>query len=180
MSIPIFLSYPRPFLSTQKIFIERLTSYLESQGFSPRTLGVTDYDVDAPLSAIRRLLLESNGLISIGFRKNYILTGTGKPNSDLNEKSYDISNQWLTTPWCHIESAMAFQIGLPILVFREEGVLEEGILDKGVLGIYMPTFDSTGNIDEYLKSFEFIQIIKKWEGYVRRVVETKGHPPQLY
>jgi len=35
------------------------------RGLEPRTLGVTDYDMDAPLKAIRRLMLESNGLITI-------------------------------------------------------------------------------------------------------------------
>lgn len=47
---------------------------------------------------------------------------------------YDISNKWLTSPYCHIEAAMVFQIELPVLVFREKGVIDDGILEKGVLG----------------------------------------------
>ena len=27
---------------------------------------------------------------------------------------------------------------------------------------------------------EWIQIIQKWEGYVRKVVDNKGKPPMLY
>ena len=37
------------------------------------------------------------------------------------------------------------------------------------------------NLLNYLvKSKEWIQIIQKWEGYVRKVVDNKGKPPMLY
>ena len=75
---------------------------------------------------------------------------------------------------------MAFQLGLPVLILREKGVIAEGILEKGVLGVYMPEFDLSGSLDEYFQSREWVQIIQKWEGYVRRVVENKGKPPLLY
>ncbi|WP_237748721.1 hypothetical protein [Streptococcus mutans] len=50
----------------------------------PRTLGITDYDMNAPLTAIRRLMIESNGIITIAFRRNLIRDGISKPDSDLN------------------------------------------------------------------------------------------------
>ncbi len=180
MSSSIFLSYPKPYLKRQEEFIERVIHYLEERELQPRTLGVTDYDMDAPLTAIRRLMLESNGLVTIAFRRNLIKQGTGKPGSDIREKEYDLSNKWLTSPYCQIEPAMAFQLGLPVLILREKGVIEEGVLEKGVLGVYMPEFDLDCNLDDYFKSKEWIQIIQKWEGYVRKVVENKGKPPMLY
>ena len=69
--IPIFLSYPKPFNSNQKMFINKICEYLRNQGLEPCTLGITDYDMDEPLKAIRRLLLESNGLLAVAFRRNY-------------------------------------------------------------------------------------------------------------
>lgn len=176
----IFLSYPKPFLSKQQDFIDRITQYLHSRNFEARTLGVTDYDMDSPLTAIRRLMLESNGLITIAFRRSLIKDGVGKPKSDIGEEEYSLSNQWLTSPYCQIEPAMAFQLGLPILIFREKGVIAEGVLEKGVVGIYMPEFDLRDNLDRYFQSKEWIQIIQKWEGCVRRVIDNKGNPPILY
>lgn len=32
---------------------------------------------------------------------------------------------------------MAFQLGLPILSLKEEGVLAEGVLERGVTGLYL-------------------------------------------
>lgn len=180
MSSSVFLSYPKPYLKVQEDFVKRITEYLENRGLQPRTLGVTDYDMDAPLTAIRRLMLESNGLVTVAFRKSLIKKGTGKPASDLGMEEYDLSNKWLTSPYCQIEPAMAFQLGLPVLILKEKGVFEEGILEKGVLGMYMPEFDLNSDPNQYFKSQEWIQIIQKWEGQVRRVVEYKGRPPVLY
>ena len=90
--------------------------------------------MDAPLTAIRRLMLESYGLVTIAFRRSWIETGKGKPKSDIGEKEYDVSNKWLTSPYCQIEPAMAFQLGLPVLILREKGVIAEGILEKVFLG----------------------------------------------
>ena len=72
MNISVFLSYPKPHLKSQKDFVNKLREYLEQRGLQPRTLGVTDYDMEAPLTAIRRLMLESNGLITVAFRRNRI------------------------------------------------------------------------------------------------------------
>ena len=181
MNIPIFLSYPKPFIKKQQEFVKSITEYLVERNFLPRTLGVTDYDVSEPLTAIRRLMLESNGVLVIAFRRYKIINGTANLDSDIDGiKQYDLSNQWKTSPWCQIEPAMAFQIGLPILVLREKGVIADGILEKGVLGTYMPEFDLDGSLDTYFQSQEWKQMISIWEGYVRRVVENKGQPPILY
>ena len=55
MKISVFLSYPKPHLKHQTEFIEKIREHLRVRGFTPRTLGVTDYDMSAPLKAIRRL-----------------------------------------------------------------------------------------------------------------------------
>jgi hypothetical protein len=75
---------------------------------------------------------------------------------------------------------MAYQIGLPILILREQGLVEDGLLEKGVVGIYMPVFDVRGSLDQYFASPEWEDLIVKWEYQVRSVVEKKGSPPQLF
>ncbi|MCC0643842.1 MULTISPECIES: hypothetical protein [unclassified Clostridioides] len=180
MKHSIFLSYPQPFTQNQVDFIKEIKTYLEGIGFEPRTLGVTDYDMTTPLVAIRRLMLESNGLLTVAFRRSHIEKGSSKPNSDINKESIDLSDRWITSPYCHIEPAMAFQIGLPILVLREEGVIADGILERGATATYLPEFDLNKPVKEYLDSEEWKQLIREWEWYVRSVVKNKGCPPKLY
>jgi hypothetical protein len=178
--IPVFLSYPKPFVTVQQNFIGAVQDYLSARGFIGRTLGVTDYDMEEPLTAIRRLMLECNGLITIAFRRYQITTGMSKPDSDCGESSASLNGTWLTSAYCQIEPAMAFQIGLPVLVFREKGVLPDGLLEKGVIGTYLPEFDLSRPVTDYFASEEWKQIIGKWEGYSRTVVDNKGKPPKLY
>jgi hypothetical protein len=179
--ISVFLSYPKPCMDEQQKFIDQVCDYLDGRGFVGRTLGVTDYDMDAPLKAIRRLMLESNGLITVAFRRTYVQKGVGNYRTNIaNLETYQLNNQWLTSPWAHIEPAMAYQIGLPILVLREQGVIEEGLFQRGVVGTYMPVFDVNGPLDQYFVSPEWNNLIQKWEAQVRSVVDKKGNPPQLF
>jgi hypothetical protein len=181
MRISVFLSYPKPCFGKQKEFVEDSTQFLRNRGFEPRTLGVTDYDMDAPLKAIRRLMLECNGLITIAFRRTFIEKGTARFRTDIESlNELPIDGRWLTTPWAHIEAAMAYQIGLPILILREKGVLDDGLLERGVVGLYMPEFDLTQSIGDYLAAAEWNDMIGRWEGYVRVVSDKKGNPPQVF
>lgn len=177
MRIPVFLSYPYPYNGEQELFIGRVKEYLNSRGIEPCTLGVTDYDIEEPLNAIRGIMRDVDGLITVGFRRYYIENGLEKPKNRFEKK---IANQFLTSPWCHIETAMAFQLGLPILVFREHGVIEDGIFEKGVVGTYLPQFDLSTPFEDYFESEEWNQILGTWEGYVRSVKKSKGKPPKQF
>ena len=180
MGISVFLSYPVPFKIKQENFIKKLKKYLIDRGFSARTLGVTDYDMKQPLTAIRRLMLESNGLLTIAFRRTLITEGIVNPNSEIKERAVtNLSDIWTTSAYCQIEPAMAYQIGLPVLILREKGVIADGILERGVIDNYLPVFDLDSSVN-YLDTDEWKQIIGSWEGYVRKVVENKGCPPKLY
>ena len=189
--IPIFLSYPKPFLPDQEFFIKRVDSYLKRRGFDPRTLGVSEYDMEAPLNAIRRMISESHGLLSIALKKTFATGVVRRPGkSSLEPPDYNpdgiidterkFENIWFTSSWCHIEAAMAHQVGLPILILREKGVFIEGVLEKGAVGLYMPEIDLDNTKSKYFSTKEWKNLIAQWEGYVRSVGKSKGSPPKLF
>jgi hypothetical protein len=167
-------------MKRQDEFIDSIKTILDSKGFLARTLGVTDYDMEEPLTAIRRLMLECNGVITIAFRRTLIIEGTIRSTSDNGETETSLKNIWLTSPYSHIEPAMAFQVGLPVLILREKGVIADGVLEKGIIGTYLPEFNLDMEVEKYLLSNEWNQILGKWEGYVRKVVDNKGKPPKLF
>jgi hypothetical protein len=181
MRSSVFFSYPKPWNPDQETFVEHVSEYLQRRGLEPRTLGVTDYDMDAPLVGVRRLMMECNGVVTIAFRRVQVREGVAKrrrPSGELGDDN--LRDQWLTTPWAHIEAAMAFQLGLPVLIFREAGVIADGLLEPGVVGLYMPDFDAGASVREYLESPQWTEPLGQWEGRVRAVVERKGRPPVLY
>ena len=181
MGISVFVSVPQAHLSKQHAFINRLYSHLADRGLEHHTLGVTDYDTNAPLTAVRRMLIESNGLIAVAFRRVHVTAAVLRDGADMaHRQALPMGEFWLTSPWCQIETAMAFQLGLPILILRERGVLADGILEKGVTGLYLPEFDLDDPGRDLFASPEGRQLLSEWEGYVRHVVRIKGLPPQLY
>jgi hypothetical protein len=184
LSVSIFLSHPRPSNDCQRSFVDALGAYLVERDFLPRTLGVTDYDMNSPLRAIRRMLLECNGALAVAFRRILVVEGkvlrgrTHRVDEDLTET---VGGAWLTSPWSHIELAMADELGLPVLHIREAHVRAEGLFERGVLGLCGPEFDLDAESPEpYLRSQDWVSVAGTWEGYVRTVFDRKGLPPRLY
>ncbi len=75
---------------------------------------------------------------------------------------------------------MAYQIGLPIPIIRESGVLADGVLEKGIVGLYLPEFDLGTDTEDYLDSRQWKGTMSDWEHRVRTVVRNKSEPPKLY
>lgn len=170
-----------PHLAAQAEFLDVLTEELERRGFDPLTLGPgSSYDYDAPLVGIRRVMAHSCGLLSLAFRRTHAQFATQKLGADMpGSERRELGEVWFTSPYCQIEPAMAFQLGLPILILRERGVLAEGMLERGVTGLYLPEFDiSVGNA--FLRGEECQRLLDQWGGYVRNVFERRGSPPKLF
>lgn len=178
MEIPVFISCPKSYLSRQEEFLQKIEVFLKACELRPMTLGRNEYSMDAPLEAIRRLMSGSFGLLALAFRRTAILDGTDRPNSDLNEKQVSRSGSWLSSPYCQIEPAMAYQIGLPILIWRESGVTPEGLLDRGTIGLSMPEFDLDTPPDLDLR--EWWQPLQDWVDRVRAAHRRSGEAPKLW
>jgi|tagenome__1003787_1003787.scaffolds.fasta_scaffold20957989_5 hypothetical protein len=187
MSISVFLSHPRPASAAQRQFIAALTDYLRAREFAPRTLGITDYDMNAPMTAIRRLLLDASGVLTVALKRILIVDGQVLSSRETRgggagEDSVEsVGGAWLTSVWSHIETAMAYQLGLPILHIRESGVRPDGLLERGIVGLCGPEFDlDAAAPEDYVGSGEWVGVSGQWEGYVRAVYDARGAPPMLW
>jgi hypothetical protein len=178
MKIPVFVSTPKSYLQAQEDFVTEVENSLSNRGLQPVTLGRSEYDINAPLVAIRRLMGGCCGLICIGLRRTHIAEGTDRPNSDIGEAATPRKGSWLSSPYCQIEPAMAYQIGLPILLWREKGVTAEGIFDRGAAGLSMPEFDLSA--PPQLTDQPWSQPLDMWVDMVRSVHRNRGNAPQLW
>jgi hypothetical protein len=183
MAISIFLSHPRPSTDAQRQFVDTVRMHLHEHGFAPRTLGVTDYDLNAPLRAVRRLLVESHGVLAIAFRRMLVVEGRvlrAGPHGG-KEDLETVGGAWLTSPWTHIEIAIGHELGLPVLHVREQGVRADGLLERGMVGLCGPQLDLDA-VDpaRYVRSDEWVNAAGTWEGHVRTVFERRGSPAQLF
>lgn len=177
--IPIFLSTPKCFMRAQETFLAAVEDQLRDNDLEPRTLGRNDYDMDTPLDGIRRMMIGSCGLLALAFRRSRIDAGTARPESDMEQAQDDLAGAWLTSPYIQIEPAMAFQLGLPLLVWREKGVIADGVLDRGAFGAGMPEFDLSGPMPS-LADRQWREPFAQWCARVRTVYERRGAPPRLW
>lgn len=176
----MFLSHPRPNNLQQTQLVNRVREYLRDRDLEPRTLGVSDYDTEVPLASIRRLMLECNGVLVFALRRYRIESGMAVFLDKSGQQAERvISGTWITSPWCHIEAGMGFQLGLPVLAFREEGVLADGVLEHGVMASYMPEVLVNNDIESFLASQEWRQLINRFEADVRELRRIRGIPSLL-
>ena len=166
-------------MKAQSDFLFAVEEELCALGLEPRTLGRSDYDMDAPLEGIRRIMIGSCGLLAIAFRRAKIDSGRSRPESDLGEQGEELSGCWFTSPYIQIEPAMAFQLGLPMLIWREAGVIAEGILDRGTMGVSTPEFSLDGAAPD-LKHPQWREPLTQWCARVRMTHERRGAPPRLW
>lgn len=171
--IPVFFSYPQPFNRRQERFVLLLVEKLRAMGIEPRTVGVTSVHHGNPMDAIRQLINESSGLLVLALRRLQVTSGISKPVSDNGHAPQVLDEQWLTSPFSHIEPAMAFQAGLPILAAREKGVLAHGMLDSGITGPSLTSFDLDQDHHVQLNASEWTDRLLQWKSAIKKFQEMR-------
>src|SRR5712692_2386956 len=110
----IFISIGSGLTPDEEGFVAAVESHLLTQGFSPVTIGRNTYNDKNPLEAIRTSITVTAGTLIIAFARMRILSAVEYPASEAPRR---VSHQRLATVWNHIEAAMAYQAGKPLLVF---------------------------------------------------------------
>ena len=129
----IFVSRPTwvapEFEEGLKVFL----AILENNNLKPRTLGASDYPSKAPLDEVIEIMDQCSGAVVLGYPQISIESGVVK------EEKLD-SELVLPTEWNHIETALAYSKGLPVLVIHHESV-RRGVFDRGVMNAFVHSFD---------------------------------------
>lgn len=122
----IFISMGTPYTEEFEQFRDALEKFLRRCRADPRIIGVNEYPAGNPLTKIREVMKSCHGVIVVAYERKYLQTGvekrTGAAPVALAERTY-------TTPWNHIESAMAYSLGLPIYIICQRGLTEEGLIE---------------------------------------------------
>ncbi|MDM5128792.1 hypothetical protein [Aeromonas salmonicida] len=129
----IFVSRPTWVSPEFDVGLKIFLTSLENMGLTPRTLGSTDYPSKAPLDEVIEIMSECHGAIILGYPQ--ILVSEGKI------KGSDIKHELtLPTEWNHIEAALAYSKGIPLIIFHHNGV-SRGIFDRGVMNAFVHEVD---------------------------------------
>src|SRR5258708_7370983 len=134
MKIPVFVSCPTSLNARQESSRKMILRELERANLEPRALGRSDYPTEAPLREVLFLARHCSGGIILGFEQ--ILLEKGVAKRETPESRIIKSPTPLPTPWNHLEAGVLFSLGIPILVFREDGIAG-GIFDLGASDVFI-------------------------------------------
>lgn len=124
----IFMSVGGTANDLQERFVTLLEDRLRSEGLVPHTVGRNTFSADAPLKAIEQLMNQCVGSVVVALERSYFPAGTERRGGAKERPLEDVR---LATPWNHIEAAMSYAKGKPLLVIVEDGVKSEGLLEPG-------------------------------------------------
>lgn len=177
--IPVSLSYANPYNPLQSQFLDRVIEEIKSNLLFPRTLGRSDQSTETPLTAIRRMVISSYGLISFAFRRAFVEKAVSRPGSPIEQNFEDF---WLSSPYLQIEPSMAYQQGLPVALFVENGVSMNGvfggILQLGAAPLNVITFNLNNeqDITDFFNSVFWKETFLDWVGEVRSCYDKHTQP----
>jgi hypothetical protein len=124
----VFVSVGGTATEQQEAFVRAVEDRLRSEGLIPHTVGRNTFSADAPLKTVTELLDSCAGAVVIALERSYFASGTEKRGGP---KEVPLTDVKLPTPWNHIEAAMAYTRGLPLMVIVETGLKSEGLLERG-------------------------------------------------
>jgi hypothetical protein len=123
----VFISMGTPYTAAYKQFRDELETFLRDNcGVDPRIVGKNEYPTGSPLAHIRSVMRQCAGVIIVAYERKYLETGVEKRGAEAAQK---LKNRTYTTPWNHIESAIAYSLDLPLYIFCQTGLCEEGLIE---------------------------------------------------
>ncbi len=128
MSPRIFISMGTPYRDDQLRFRDELESFLRNEcGTDPRIIGKNEYPAGNPLTKIKEVMSACDGVVVVAYERKLLSTGIERRGGSAEKPLEDLS---YTTPWNHVESALAFALNLPLYIICEHNLAEEGLIES--------------------------------------------------
>lgn len=168
--VHVFVSRPTtvdPSFEKQYVAFER---FLRGRGLLLQRLGRENYSRKAPLIAVRDILHACAGAIVLGYphtrHSHRVVRGT------TTTTAFELDSP---TPWNQIEGALAYGLGLPVLVVAHP-TISGGIFDHGVTGEMVVTLDLAAR--DWFKSQAFLQPFEELEQDWARISTGSAPTPR--
>jgi pimeloyl-ACP methyl ester carboxylesterase len=125
--IPVFLSVGGARTELQNTFVTAVRSYLLSRGIEAKTVDEYGATNKQPLKDVEYRMNGCYGAVVLALERTLIEAGTSRRGTSAQAS---LARVKLPTVWNQIEAAMAYALGLPLLVLVEDGLMAEGILES--------------------------------------------------
>jgi hypothetical protein len=152
----VFVSMGTPYTENYTRFRDELETLLRNScGVDPRIIGKNEFPSGSPLAHIRAVMRQCAGVIIVAYERKYVETGMERRGGDGATK---VEKRTYTTPWNHVESAIAYSLELPLYIFCQNGLSEEGLIESKV-DWYIQHIDM---VPGALSKPELVESIRAW------------------
>jgi hypothetical protein len=171
--IPVFLSASSSNLDSQNSFLEKIKEYLGRHNIILTNLDPS-LETESGFISIKKTLDISHGAMIIGFKRDHTIKKTSR--KEIIDKEEDSEDSWESTLWNHIEGAMAYEAGLPLIILKQSEIkLGNGIFDDGNHEFKIIDFDPKDDLDYHdeIQKPPLFKIIDQWINHVKNYREYK-------
>jgi hypothetical protein len=162
MRIPVFVSCPTSLSDEQQRRRRVVQRELDRHNLEARALGRSDYPTECPLREVYSVAKHCSGGVVLGFGQLRAPAAIVKGGTPAEKRLR--GPVVFPTPWNHLEAGVLFSLGLPLLVFAEDGVAG-GIFDPGVTDVFVHRMP--GVTLSRLAARELKAVFQKWQASVR-------------
>ena len=170
MRIPVFVSGPTDLSPGQDEVRNAILEILRNEMLEPRALGRSDYPLSLPLAEVCLIASHCAGGIILGFEQLRATAGTrkyGARRDDGSDASKSITKGKmvrLPTAWNHMEAAILFAFGKPLMILCEKGI-DDGVFFPGTASSF--THILPADLKEMNRQRDQIrQVVKSWRAQV--------------
>ena len=159
MKIPVFVSCPTSLNQKQDGSRAVLIQLLDRLNIEPRALGRSDYPAEFPLREVLVIAHHCAGGVILGFEQFRATAGIWKRGTKDERRVPAKESVCFPSPWNDLEAGILFGLGLPILIFKEEGI-SGGVFDNGVTDVFVHKMPSATPAPAEIESL--MQVFLKW------------------
>jgi len=168
--IPVFVSCPSELNAAQEKINNVINSILNDLGFERRAVGKMHSPVLSPLVEVKKLAKNCAGGLILGFEQIYVNDGTLLHRRGTSYEKALSQPYILPTPWNQLEAGLLFELGLPLLIFREAGI-RGGIFSEGTSGYFVHDFPEASQSKNKIRN-EMYDSFTRWAEMVRNHIHT--------
>ena len=138
--IPLYISHATPHTVAQETFLDRFKKKLAENGMLCENIYVSE--PENLLDLIKQKIRASEGIVSLAFERRFLESAVNRRASDIEGiRPEPLSRVAEMTPYIQIETAIAIAYDLPVMTFKEKGLLPDGIFSTWYYGVEGPDFD---------------------------------------
>ena len=122
----IFLSVGTTYLEQQEQFVMAFETFLRNNGCECLTVGRRYFGVLQPVVQVKNRMKDADAVVVLAFTRLLVKEAIERPDSEDAKAVTDIR---YPTAWNQLEPALAYGMGLPVLIIVEEGLHQEAMLE---------------------------------------------------